>query len=160
MSQTGKFLVVALLGGGAIAGYSYYLKMKKTQAELEVIPTASIHSVNWNGITIRLDLLMKNPTKGSFSIKFPFVKLSYKNTLVGSSTVMNTDIKIPAYGEAKIEKLLVNIPILSIFSVSSSILKAVQNKEQVKITATLITTIDLGIINIPFEESHEVTLKK
>ena len=160
MSQTGKLITVALIGGGVIAGYSYYLKMKKTEAELEIVPEASIHSVNWDGITIRLDLLMKNPTKGSFSIKFPFVKLTYKNTLVGSSTVMNKDIKIPAYGEAKIEKLLVNIPILSIFSVSSSILKAIQSREPVKITATLMTTIDLGITTIPFEESHEVTLKK
>jgi len=160
MSQTGKLLTVVLVGGGVIAGYSYYLKMKKTEAELEIVPSASIHSVNWDGITIRLDLLMKNPTKGSFSIKFPFVKLTYKNTLVGSSTVVNKDIKIPAYGEAKIEKLLVNVPILSIFSVSSSILKAIQNKEPLKITATLMTTIDLGITSIPYEESHEVLLKK
>jgi hypothetical protein len=158
--MTKKILTITLVGGGLIAGYSYYLKMKKTSAELEVIPDASIHAVNWDGITIRLDLLLKNPTKGSFSLKFPFVKLTYKGTTVGSSQVVNQDIKIPAYGQAKIEKLLVNIPILRIFSVSSSILKAVQNKEQVVITATMKTTIDLGIVKVPFEESHEVILKK
>lgn len=155
-----KILTVTLIGGGLIAGYSYYLKMKKTTAELEVIPDASIQSVNWDGITIRLDVLLKNPTKGSFSIKFPFVKLTYKNALVGSSQVVNQDIKIPAFGQAKIEKLLVNIPMLSIFSVSTSILKAIQNNEKITVTATLITTIDLGLISIPFEESHEVILKK
>jgi hypothetical protein len=74
--------------------------------------------------------------------------------------VVNQDIKIPAFGQAKIEKILVNVPILSIFSVSSSILKAIQSKEEVKITATLITTIDLGWTKLPFEESHEITLKK
>jgi hypothetical protein len=155
-----KVLTVTLIGGGLIAGYSYYVKMKKTTAELEVIPDASIHSVNWDGITIRLDLLLKNPTKGNFSIKFPFVKLTYKDTTVGSSQVVNQDIKIPAYGQAKIEKLLVNIPVLSIFSVSTSILKAIQNKEQLKMIATLMTTIDLGLVSVPFEESHEVILKK
>lgn len=158
--MTRKILTITLVGGGLIAGYSYYLKMKKTSAELEVIPDASIHAVNWDGITIRLDLLLKNPTKGSFSIKFPFVKLTFKGTTVGSSQVVNKDIKLPAYGQAKIEKLLVNIPILSIFSVSSSILKAVQNKEQVVITATMKTTIDLGLVKVPFDESHEVILKK
>ncbi len=155
-----KILTVTLIGGGLIAGYSYYVKMKKTTAELEVIPDVSIHSVNWDGITIRLDLLLKNPSKGSFTVKFPFVKLSYKNTLVGSSQVVNQDIKIPAYGQAKIEKLLVNIPILSIFSVSSSMLKAIQNKEKLTITATLMTSIDLGLVTVPFEESHEVIIKK
>ena len=160
MSFTKKILTGAIVGGGLIAGYSYYLKMKKTQAELEIIPEAKIYQVNWDGITVRIDLLMKNPTKGSFSIKFPFVKLTYKDSLVGSSQVVNKDIKIPAYGEAKIEKILVNIPILSIFSVSSSILKAIQNNEQLTIKATLVTTIDLGFSKIPFEESHEVLLKK
>ncbi len=153
-------LTITLIGGGLIAGYSFYSKMKKTSAELVVIPDASLYSVNWDGITIRLDLLLKNPTKGSFSIKFPFVKLTYKNTMVGSSQIVNQDIKIPANGQSKIESLLVNIPILSVFSVSSSILKSIQNKEQVKITATMMTTIDLGIATIPFEESHEVILKK
>lgn len=160
MSLANKILATTIVGGGLIAGYSYYLKMQRTQAELEVIPDAKIYEVNWDGITIRIDLLMKNPTKGSFSIKFPFVKLTYKDNVVGSSQVVNKDIKIPAFGEAKIKKILVNIPILSIFSVSSSILKAVQKNEPLVIKATLVTTIDLGLVKIPFEETHEVTLKK
>ena len=160
MSLAKKVIVGGILSASAIAGYTYYLKMKKTQAELEVVPDASLYQVNLNGITIRIDLLLKNPTKGSFSIKFPFVKLKYKDSLVGSSEVVNKDIKIPAYGQAKIDKILVSIPILSIFSISSSILKAIQSKEEVKITATLITTIDLGWTKLPFEEGHEITLKK
>ena len=160
MSLTNKVITGTLLGAGVIAGYSYYLKMKKTEAQLEIIPDASIYQVNWDGITIRLDLLVKNPSKGNFSLKFPFMKLTYKDTLVGSSQVVNQDIKIPAYGQVKIDKILVNIPVLSIFTVSSSILKAVQNNEEVKITATCITTIDLGVTKLPYEESHEVTLKK
>lgn len=159
MSLTKKIIVGGLVGAGAIAGYSYYLKMKKTQAELEVVPTATIQEMNLNGITIRLDLLLKNPTKGSFTIKFPFVKLSYKDSSVGSSQVVDQDIKLPAFGQVKIEKILVTVPMLSIFSVSSSILKAIQSKEEVKITATLMTTIDLGWTKLPFEETHEVTLK-
>jgi hypothetical protein len=160
MSLAGKVLTVTLVGGGLIAGYSYYLKMKKTEAELEVIPNASVHEINWDGITIRIDLLLKNPTKGSFSIKFPFVKLIYKGTTVGSSEVTDKDITIPAFGQAKIDKILVQIPIMSIFTVSASTLKAIQSGEQVAIIATMITTIDLGFAKIPFEESHEVILKK
>ncbi len=160
MSKAGKLITIALIGGGAIAGYSYYLRMKRTEAELETIPDAKIHQVSWDGLTIRLDLLMKNPTKGSFKVKFPFVKLTYKGATIGSSQVTDKDIMIPAYGQVKIEKILVSIPIMSIFTVSSSILKAIQNNEQVKITATLITTIDLGMVKVPFEENHEVILKK
>ena len=160
MSLGKKIIVGGLVGAGAIAGYSYYLKMKRTQGELEVMPDASLQQVNLGGITIRIDLLLKNPTKGSFSIKFPFVKLTYKDSLIGSSQVVNQDIKIPAFGQAKVEQILVNVPMLSIFSVSTSVLKAIQSKDEVKVTATLITTIDLGWTKLPFEESHEITLKK
>jgi hypothetical protein len=160
MSLTSKIVTGTLVGVGLYAGYSYYMELKKTQAELQVIPEASIDSINWNGITIRLDVLLKNPTKGNFSIKFPFIKLMYKDSLVGSSRVVDKEIKIPAFGQAKIDKILVNIPIISIFSVSSSILKAIQSKEEVKINATMMTTIDLGFAKLPYEESHELTLKK
>jgi hypothetical protein len=160
MSVKGKVIAGTLIGAGIYAGYSYYVKMKKTQAELEVVPDASISSIDLKGITIRLDLLLKNPTKGSFKMKFPFIKIKYKDTLVGSSQVVDKDITIPAFGQVKIEKILVNIPMMSIFSISMTLLKAIKEKQDVTITATFITTIDLGWTTLPFEESHEVTLKK
>lgn len=160
MTLTRKVLTGTLIGAGLLAGYRYYLNMKKTQAELEIIPDARLHKVNWDGIIIRIDVLLKNPTKGSFAIKFPFVKLTYKETAIGSSEVVDKEIKIPAFGQAKIDTLLVTIPIMNIFTVSSSILKAIQNNEMVKITAKMMTTINLGWTKIPFEESHEVVLKK
>jgi hypothetical protein len=160
MSVKGKVIAGTLIGAGIYAGYSYYVKMKKTQAELEVVPDASISSIGLNGITIRLDLLLKNPTKGSFRMKFPFIKIKYKDTLVGSSQVLDKDITIPAFGQVKIDKILVNIPMMSIFSISMTLLKAIKEKQDVTVTATFITTIDLGWTTLPFEESHEVTLKK
>lgn len=155
-----SLLTLTLIGGSLIAGYSYYVSLKKTSAELEVIPEASLQAVNWNGITIRLNLLLKNPTKGSFSMKFPFIKILYKDSPVGSSEIVDKIIKIPAFGQAKVDGLLISIPILNIFSVSSSILKAIQNKEPVTITAQMMTTIDLGLISLPYQENHEIILKK
>ncbi len=155
-----RLLTFTLVGGGLIAGVSYYLRMKRTSDELEVDPQASIYKVGWDGITIRLNLLLKNPTKGSFSMKFPFIQLSYKGTVVGGSPVVNKDIAIPPFGQARIDNLMVTIPILGIFSVSTSILKAIQSQEPVTITATMKTTINLGLISVPHTEVHELTIKK
>jgi hypothetical protein len=41
-----------------------------------------------------------------------------------------------------------------------TLLKAIKEKQDVTVTATFITTIDLGWTTLPFEESHEVTIKK
>ncbi len=102
MSLVTKILAGTVISAGAIAGWSYVKNLKKAQAELEVVPKASIYQLSWDGLTIKVDVLLKNPTKGSFSVKFPFVKLLYKDATIGSSQVVNKEIKIPQFGEVLI----------------------------------------------------------
>ncbi|MGF2410755.1 hypothetical protein [Ferruginibacter sp.] len=160
MSITSKILTGTLVGAGVIVVVGYVKKLKKTQAELEVIPTANIYEVTWNAIVVRVDVLLKNPTKGTFSIKFPFVKLISNGTTVGSSQAANKDIKIPSYGEVVISKMLVTIPVTSFFSVASDVLKSIQNKKPVKLTVKVTTTVNLGWTELPYESNDEITLKK
>ncbi|TCZ74054.1 hypothetical protein [Flaviaesturariibacter aridisoli] len=151
MSAFGKLVTGGLLGAGAIAGWKYFQNLKRAGANLVVVPKAMIHQLSWTGLIIRVDLLMKNPTKGSCSIKFPFVKLLYKDTLIGSSKAVNREIKIPAFGEVLIDKILVEIPMLSVFSVVFALIKALYAKEAVTLVTQSITTIDLGPISVPFD---------
>ena len=160
MSAVSKILTGTLVGAGVIAVVGYVKKLKKTQAELEVIPTANIYEVTWNAIVVRVDVLLKNPTKGTFSIKFPFVKLISNGTTVGSSQAVNKDIKIPSYGEVVISKMLVTIPVTSFFSVASDVLKSIQNKKPVKLTVKVTSTVNLGWTELPYESNDEITLKK
>jgi len=102
---------------------------------------------------------MKNPTKGSFKIKFPFVKLLYKETTLGSSQSLNRDILIPPFGEAQIDEIMVKIPVISLFSVVYTLVKALHNKEAVKIAVKTSTVIDIGIAQIPYEDKTDLTIK-
>ncbi len=160
MSITSKILTGTLLGAGVLAAVSYVKKLKKTQAELEILPKANLYQLNWNAIVLRVDVLLKNPTKGTFSIKFPFVKILYNGTTIGSSQAVNKEIKIPAFGETVIEKILVTIPVMSFFSVTSGVLKDLQNKKPVKLTVKVLTTVNLGWTELPYESNDEITLKK
>lgn len=160
MSFSSKILTGTLLGAGVIAAVSYVKKLKKTQVELQIIPTANLYQLSWNAITLRVDVLLKNPTKGTFSIKFPFVKILYNGTTLGSSQAVNKDVKIPAYGETVIQKMLVTIPVTSFFSVTSQVLKDLQNKKAVKVKVQVMTTVNLGWTELPYESSDEITIKK
>ncbi len=160
MGLTSKILTGTLFGAGLLAAVSYVKKLKKTQAELEIIPTANLYQLNWNSIVLRVDVLLKNPTKGTFSIKFPFVKILYNGTTIGSSQAVNKDVKIPAYGETVIEKILVTIPVVSFFSVTSQVLKDLQSKKPVKVNIKVTTTVNLGWTELPYESNDEVTIKK
>lgn len=160
MSAASKILTGTLLGAGVIAVIGYVKGLKKTQAELETIPTANLYEITWNAIVVRVDVLLKNPTKGTFSIKFPFVKIISGGTTLGSSQAVNKDIKIPPYGEVVISKMLVTIPVTSFFSVASDVLKSLQNKKPVKLTIKVMTTVNLGWTQLPYESIDEITLKK
>ena len=160
MSVFSKILATSVIGAGAFAGWSYVKNLKKAQAELEVVPKASINQLSWDGLTIRLDVLLKNPTKGSFSIKFPFVKLLYKDTTIGSSEAIDKEIKIPAYGQAMIDKILVQIPLTNVFSIAFTLVKALIAGGSETLTVRTLTTINLGIIKMPYENKQEITIKK
>lgn len=159
MANLKKILLGIGIGGGLIAGFSYLMRLRKTGAELESETTVKIHKFDLSGLTLRVDALLKNPTKTGLKIKFPFVKLLYKDSTLASSQVVNKDIEVPAFGEARIEQIMIKIPVLGLFSLGGDIFKSLQSGEPVKIQAKTITTINLGWKQLPYEKTDEVTLK-
>jgi hypothetical protein len=160
MASLNKIILGTAVGAGVVAIISYFANMRRASVQLEVIPNANIHSLSWTGLTIRIDAILKNPTAAAFKVKFPYIKISHKDTVLGSSQVINKDISIPAYGQAVIESIMVEVPTLSFFSVAYDIIKALNNKEAIALTVQTITTIDLGWSKIPYDDKKEITLKK
>jgi hypothetical protein len=160
MASLNKIVFGTAVGAGIIALISYFSRMKRASVQLEVIPSASIHSISLTGLTIKVNAILKNPTAANFKVKFPYIKISHKDTTLGSSQVINKDIEIPAYGQVVIDNMLVEIGTLSFLSVAYDVIKALNNKESIALTVQIITTIDLGWSKIPYEEKKEITLKK
>ncbi|OSZ78139.1 hypothetical protein CAP35_07705 [Chitinophagaceae bacterium IBVUCB1] len=160
MSASTKILAGTAVGAGVVAGIAYIMNIKRAQASLEVKPQAYIHKLDWNGLTIRVDALLKNPTRASFKIKFPYIRIDHKDTLLGSSQVINKDIRIPAFGEAFIKDIMIVIPVLSFFSVIYELIKALMAKQPISLFVTTVTTIDLGWTNLPFNDKKEVVIKR
>lgn len=155
-----KITVGTIIGGGLIGGTVYLLRLNKMNAELETVPMVKIHKLDFSGLTLRVDVQLKNPTRTPFKIKFPFIKLVYKGTTVGSSQVLDKDIQIPAFGEAIIDKMMIKVPLMNIFSLSGGLIKAIQNKEPVKLEVKTLTTIDIGWEKVPYTKADTITLSQ
>ncbi len=158
--STGKILAGAVILGGAIAGGSYFYNMRRASVQLEVIPKAYLHSLSWSALTVRVDALLKNPTRSSFKVKFPYIRLTYGDTLLGSSQMINKDIQVPSFGQVVIDGMMVELPVISILSGASKVIKALYDNQPVKLKATVITTIDLSWSRIPYESHVDIVLKK
>lgn len=147
--------IVAAIGGGI----TYALNLNRLSKELVVQPTIMLHQVNINGIFLRVDVKLKNPTRAKVKMKFPFIKLLYKEAIIGSSQAMDKDIVIPKYGEAMIEAIMIQIPLSGVFSLGAEILSAYKNGKPIKLGVRTMTTINLGWKKFPYEDNQEITLK-
>lgn len=160
MNTTDKILAGSAIGIAAIATIAYVSRISRAQVQLQVIPNASIYKIGLDGMTIKVNALLKNPTGASFKLKYPFIELTHKNVLVGSSQVVNKDIRIPKYGQVLIKDMMVNIPVLSFFSVVYDMIKALMNKQPITFTVGVITTVDLGWSQVAYEHKQELVVKK
>ncbi|MDD5464551.1 MAG: hypothetical protein PHP62_05375 [Candidatus Moranbacteria bacterium] len=155
-----KLLIGVGIGTGAIAAWNYFSGLSRTSAELESITHINIHKLYEKGLVVRVDVQLKNPTKTKLKIKFPFVKLLYKDVTAGSSQVLDRDIEIPSFGEAVAEKIMIEIPLGNIFSVGGGMITSLLKGETIKLKSKTISTIDLGWKTIPYEKIEELILKK
>ena len=158
MASIKKILLGLGIGGGVVAGGAYLWRLNKTSVNLEIVPTVKLHKLDLQGLILRIDVQMKNPTRTSLQLKFPFIKLLVKGSSIGSSQAVNQDIALPAFGEAKFEAIMIRIPMISLLSTAKGLLQAVQKGQPFRIEVTTMTTIDLGWKQIPFEKTNEVQL--
>lgn len=155
--KSGTLIAVAVVGGGLLA-VGYIQRLQRTKAELIIEPTASIYSLKLDGLTIRVDVLMKNPTSGSFAIRFPFISVKYNGKYIGSSKPVNQEIKLPAYGEAKFDKIMLKVPLDGVLNVITALVSNIKNKQRVALEIRTITEANFGWKKIPFEDVQTVTL--
>ena len=157
---TQKLLIGSTLGVSAIAAYSYVRSITRAQAQLQIIPNVKIHKLGWDGLMLRIDALMKNPTQGRFTIKFPFIELFHNNEMIGSSQVINKDIHIIPFGQVLVEGMMVNIPVFNIGSTAYQIIQSLINDKPIVFTIAAITTVSLGWTSIAYESRKDITLKQ
>lgn len=160
MKNWKKIAVGTGIGTAILAGATYLFRLNKAGANLEVVPAVQVQKLDLSGFYIRVDAQLKNPTRSSFKLKYPFIKLSYKGDSIGSSQVVNQDIVLPAFGEAQIQNVLIRIPLLSLFGSAGKVFSAIKNNEAVQLQIDTITTIDIGIKKIPFTKTDKISLKK
>ena len=155
-----KLLVGLGLGIGGYVGFNYLRKMNSTSKYLEVIPSAQLHKVSLTGIYIRMDIRFKNPDGGSFKIKYPHVRISFEGEDIGSSQSIDKEILIPAYGEAVINGIMIQIPITNILTTGYKIYKNIIEGKSVILQALTHTTIIVGFQTIPSDNTNDIILKK
>ena len=158
MANWTKIGIISGIGAGVVGVVTYVTRLSRASKQLQTVIKANVHSLKLDGLTIRVDVQLKNPNSMAFNIKFPFVKILYKDKVIGTSQVYDKSIKIPKDGEANIEGIMIKVPITSIFSIGAGLIKLLVQKEPAVISVQTISTIDLGWKKLPYEKTEDMTL--
>jgi hypothetical protein len=161
MSVLKKIFVGSAIGAGLYAIGSYFKKFKRTTANLESYAKVKVHKVNFSGLTLSIDVQLKNPSSMGFKFKYPFIKMIYpanSTSVIGSSHVIDRDITLPAYGEAVADKIMIEIPARNLLSASAGLISSLIGGEAIRIKVVTITTIDLGWKKMPYEKTETLSL--
>jgi nucleoside permease NupC len=146
------------LGAGGIAlaiGVPYVINLNRLSVELETETKISIYKVKLDGIELKIEVILKNPTKGSITIKYPFVKMMSEGKAFATSEVRDQDITLEEFSQTVLPPIIVNLSWINLAITLPSLLKKIRNNEPVTIQAKTITTIN-G--NIPYSKEESIII--
>ena len=191
MANWKKIGWISGISAGSLAGLWYLARGVFNKAErikqlqslasrLVTEPAAKIHKVDTSGLTIRVDVLLKNPTLMGFKMRYPFIRMQYAGDTIASSKAVDKILAIPPNGEARIEAIYFHFPLFKMLTLVRNLLQAQQSGAAVKLDIITESTIDpLWSVNpktglwkatsnygidklraLPFESKMPITLKK
>jgi len=160
MKHLGKIIIGTSIGAGVIGLVSYLASLKKTGAELETEIKSKVTDFNLKkGITLRADVLLKNPSKRSLKFKHPTVKVLHKNKVIATSKVLSTDYTIPEFGEKTIDPITITVPLKDILSMAGGLINFLSKKQEIPLAVKVITNVDLGWKKQDFTKTQDLTIK-
>ena len=131
--------------------------LNRLPVELETVTKVSIHKVKLDAVELKIGITLKNPTKGSTSIKFPFVKMMSEGKVFATSKVKDQDIALKRFAQTTLPRLFVNLSWINLATELPSLLKKIRNSEPATIQAKTITTTN-G--NIPYTKDDTITIRR
>jgi hypothetical protein len=117
-------------------------ELKKLSDQLVVIPSAKIHKIDFTGLTIRIDVKLKNPTDNGFKMKYPFIQIGYNGKVIGSSQASAQVLSIPPNDEFQVDAIMLNFPLIGMLSLIAGLFKSLRSEQAVKIKVATTTKID------------------
>jgi hypothetical protein len=155
-----------VLGTAAGASLLYWisteiLPKKKVGDKLDTATKVNMHSIKLNGVTLRIDATLKNPTEGSLTIKQPYIKLMYGTKELGTSKIENKLVEIEPYKEKEMDPIYLTIPLIGLLSLGSALAKALKDPKGATVTAIIMSSIKLTKEKyIPYSRKENFLLKR
>lgn len=137
-------LVTGIAGAGGFLGHLYY-----AGRQLEFIPTLSVHRIGLDGITLRVDTLVKNPGATTMRIQQPHVKLRYQDSDLGSSQPSPAVKEFTANSVKAFDAIYITLPASNLILTAPSLIRDVSQNKAIRLDVQIRTKVYRWGIGIP-----------
>ena len=135
-----------LLGAGAlllVVGGAKLFNLNQLNNNLEIQQRTNLHRVGLRGLTIRVDVILKNPTAGQLSVKTPYITMAFNGEpLASSDSISKTDHRIPPYGQVPLDPIFITLRYLDMATTAKSFWDAYSSNGKATITVKALTSIN------------------
>ncbi|TSE02765.1 hypothetical protein [Aquimarina algiphila] len=146
--------------GGLATFFSirYLSRLQRASTNITSRIRVSIHKVNLTGIELKAAVQIQNPNPVTLKLQHPFVKILFKDKLLGSSTIENSIIEIPEHSEKNFDLKIQSAGWLTLIQIlGTKVVSDIRSGApiELKIQTQIITRVN----GLPYEQFDNIILK-
>ena len=157
MGLGSKIIAGAGIAGAAAAGITG-VRLYRLSRLLQITYRLRVSSLSLKGVTLTIDVVMKNPTAGSLKLKYPFLTVMLGNTLLATSEMQNAWIDIKPYSVTEVNNITFNISTLQELGILASLLVPLTTGQPVTLRAITQTSVRFLFLHFPFTSEEDLVL--
>ncbi|GAA4275959.1 hypothetical protein [Aquimarina mytili] len=148
------------IAGGLAAFFSirYLSRLQRASTNITSRIRVRIHKINLTGIELKAEVQLQNPNPISLNIQHPFVKILFKDKLLGSSTIENQVIEIPENSQKNFELQIQSAGWLTLIQILGT--KVVSDiRSGAPIQLKIQTQVTTRVNGLPYEKMDNIIVQ-
>lgn len=150
-----KHIVVG--GGilGAVLAGRYLINLNRLNNELETVTKVIVNKVTLTGLELKVDVTLKNPSAGSLSVKYPFIKMQYGDSSFATSEVRNEDITLDKFSQVQLPPIFISVGFITLAANVPNAYAEFRKNGKITLTVKTISTINN---TLPYTRTDNIVL--
>ncbi len=148
------------IAGGLAAFFSirYLSRLQRASTNITSRIRVRIHKINLTGIELKAEVQLQNPNPVSLKLQHPFVKILFKDKLLGSSTIENQVIEIPENSQKNFELQIQSAGWLTLIQILGT--KVVSDiRSGAPIQLKIQTQVTTRVNGLPYEKMDNIIVQ-
>ena len=147
------------LAGGAVSVFAlrYLLRLNAASKTINTRTSVQVHRIGLSGLELKAQVQLQNPSPVQLNLQYPYVNVTYQGASIGSSTVRDEVINLPAQGEQSFSLDIRSAGWMTLIQLlGSAVTQKIRSGQSTTLSVVAKTTTRVN--SIPYEQADKINL--